>query len=145
MNPLTVIKKWLVRVKQPRKELNGKSVCPFATMPSVVVVDKLTLNNVKPIGTTITMYVENTVQSSFEDIDTICQQLKKINQDYIFLPDHPEKKNYINGVETGNGHLPIIIVQLKKELLSARRGLEKTDYYDHWDKKYLDEIKSYGD
>lgn len=145
MNPLTVVKNWLAKVKQPRKELNGKSVCPFATMPSVVVVDKLTLDNVKPIGTTITIYVENTVQSSFEDIDNICRQLKETNPNYIFLPDHPEKKNYINGVETGNGHLPIIIVQLKNELLSARRSLEKTDYYDHWDKKYLDEIKSYGD
>ena len=142
---MTVVKKWLSQVKQPREELNGKSICPFARMPDVIVVDKLAIDNVKPVSDAITVYVESTVRSSFEDIDSICRQLKETNPNHIFLPDHPEKKNYINGVETGNGHLPIIIVQHKNELLSARRRLEKTDYYDKWDKNYLKDIKSYGD
>jgi len=145
MTPLDVVKNWLKKVQTPKQELNGKSVCPFARMPRVIVVDKLTVDNVKPVAHSLTMYVEDSVKSSFEDIDSICHTLQGIHSDYIFLPDHPEKKNYINGIETGNGHLPIIIVQCKQELLTARRRLEKTDYYDNWDKDYLEQIKSYGD
>jgi hypothetical protein len=50
----------------------------------------------------------------------------------------------VKGLETGNGHLPVIIVQTKKELRTARGLLEKTNYYDYWDEEYLEEIKSYG-
>jgi len=145
MNPLTVVKEWLTRVQQPRSELNGRSICPFATMPNVVVVTNLSLDNVKPISHLLTIYIEHSINSTFEDIDGICRTLKETHNDYIFLPDHPEKKTYINGVETGNGHLPLIMVQNKKELLSARRSLEKSDYYDKWNKDYLKQIKSYGD
>lgn len=145
MTPIEVVKNWLLQVQKPRKELNGKSVCPFARMPNIVVVEKLSIDNVKPAAHALTIYVEDSINSSFDDINSICMQLKATHDSCVFLPDHPQKKNYINGVETGNGHLPLIIVQNKKELLGARRSLEKTDYYDKWDKDYLDEIKSYGD
>ena len=145
MTPIEVVKNWLLQVQKPRQELNGKSVCPFARMPTVVVVDKLSIDNVKPVSHALSIYVEDSINSSFDDINNICMQLKETHDNCVFLPDHPHKKNYINGVETGNGHLPLIIVQNKKELLSARRILEKTDYYDKWDKDYLDEIKGYGD
>jgi len=39
----------------------------------------------------------------------------------------------------------LIIAQTKKELLSARERLSKTDYYSYWDKEYLEEIFNYGD
>jgi len=145
MTPLEVIQNWLKRVQEPRKELNGKSICPFAKMPAIVVVKQLTSETVIPTSQSITIYIEDSVNSSFEDIDAVCRDLRSKHNDYIFLPDHPEKKNYINGIETGNGHLPLIIVQNSNELLSARRKLEKTDYYDKWDKNYLKDIKSYGD
>jgi hypothetical protein len=144
MNPVKVIAEWLASVKKIRPELDGKSICPFARMPGIVVVDKLSIEKVEPLGSQLTMYVEDTINSTFEEIDKICRELNNKYRQFIFLPDHPDKKNYINGVETGNGHLPVIIVQTKKELLSARAVLEKTDYYDKWNKEYLEEIKSYG-
>jgi hypothetical protein len=145
MNPITVIKEWLTRVQRPRSELNGKSICPFAKMPEIIVVKQLTSETVIPTSQSITIYIEDSVNSSFEDIDAVCRDLRSKHNNCIFLPDHPEKKNYINGIETGNGYLPLIIVQNSNELLSARRKLEKTDYYDKWDKKYLEDVKSYGD
>jgi len=145
MTPIEVIKNWLHAVQKPRKELNGGSICPFASMPNVVEVDRLSMDNVKPVSRFLTIYVERSISSSFEDIDNICMQLKIMHSDFVFLPDHPHKKTYINGVETGNGHLPLIMIQDKKELINARRTLEKTDYYDKWDKNYLSEIKNYGD
>ena len=98
MNPLTVVKEWLTRVQQPRSELNGRSICPFATMPNVVVVTKLSLDNVKPISHSLTIYIEHSINSTFEDIDGICRTLKETHNDYIFLPDHPEKKNCLVAV-----------------------------------------------
>lgn len=144
MNPVKVIAQWLNKVKQSRPELNGKSICPFARMPGVIPVEKLSIQNIEPLGSQITIYIETAVNSTFDELETLCRKLNKKHKKYIFLPDHPEKKNYINGVETGNEYLPLIIVQTKKELLTARSLLEKTDYYDKWDKDYLEEIKSYG-
>ena len=145
MTPIKVVADWLSKVKQARPELNGKSICPFAKMPGVITVDKLSIKNIEPLGKQITIYIEKTIESTFDELEILCRKLSKKHKNYIFLPDHPEKKNYINGVETSNGHLPLVIVQTRKELLTARSILEKTDYYDLWDKDYLTEIKSYGD
>ena len=61
----------------------------------------------------------------------------------IFLPDHPEHKTYINGVQTNNKFYPCILVQNKKELEEARAKLKTTKYYSYWDSKYLKEIMDY--
>lgn len=144
MTPLKIIANWLSKVKQARPELNGKSICPFARMPGIIPVEKLSIQNIEPLGSQITIYIETAVNSTFDELETLCRKLNKKHKKYIFLPDHPQKKNYINGVETGNEHLPLIIVQTRKELLTARSLLEKTDYYDFWSDEYIKEIKSYG-
>jgi hypothetical protein len=145
MNPQTVILEWLKQVRKPRKELGGKSICPFAVVPEIVVVDGLNESCFENLSDKITIYVERTINSTFEELDAVAQKLNKLFPTHIFLPDHPHKKNYIQGIETGNGHLPLIIAQTRKELTEARDKISKTDYYDYWDKDYLTEIKSYGD
>ena len=145
MNPQTVILEWLKQVRKPRKELGGKSICPFAVVPEIVVVDGLNESCFENLSDKITIYVERTINSTFEELDAVAQKLNKLFPTHIFLPDHPHKKNYIQGIETGNGHLPLIIAQTRKELTEARNKISKTDYYDYWDKDYLTEIKSYGD
>jgi hypothetical protein len=144
MNPQTVILEWLKQVRKPRKELGGKSICPFAVVPEIVVVDGLNESCFENLSDKITIYVERTINSTFEELDAVAQKLNKLFPTHIFLPDHPHKKNYIQGIETGNGHLPLIIAQTRKELTEARNKISKTDYYDYWDKDYLTEIKSYG-
>ena len=144
MNPQTVILEWLKQVRKPRKELGGKSICPFAVVPEIVVVDGLNESCFENLSDKITIYVERTINSTFEELDAVAQKLNKLFPTHIFLPDHPHKKNYIQGIETGNGHLPLIIAQTRKELTEARDKISKTDYYDYWDKDYLTEIKSYG-
>jgi len=87
--------------------------------------------------------MENGVRSNYEELEELCKTLKSLNPNFVFLPDHPHKPNYINGHETGNSVFPCIIVQTKQELDSARVALEKTDYYQYWDKDYLAEIRSF--
>lgn len=145
MTPTQAVHNWVNRVKTKQELLDNFPICPYAKeMPKVIEVDKLTESAILNV-IELTVYVEKTVNSTFEEVDAICKKLNNTYTDHIFLPDHPEQKNYIQGIETGNQHFPLIIAQLKSELLPARRKLENTKYYLFWDKEYLSEIKSYGD
>jgi S-adenosylmethionine/arginine decarboxylase-like enzyme len=142
--PEQVVKEWLVRISKKHDDLGRHSICPFARMPRVVAVEKLALDNVLIIDDNITIYMEKTISSSYEEIESICRKLKAQYPDYIFLPDHPETKNFIGKHETGNKYYPCIIVQTRKELEQARKSLEKSNYYTFWSREYLDEIKSFN-
>ena len=65
MNPQTVILEWLKQVRKPRKELGGKSICPFAVVPEIVVVDGLNESCFENLSDKITIYVERTINSTF--------------------------------------------------------------------------------
>jgi hypothetical protein len=140
---ISIVEKWVTRISEKNNNLGGHRICPFATMPSVISVEKLSIENFSDLDSRITVYMENDIHSSYEEIADLCKTLKTLNPNFVFLPDHPHKPNYINGHETGNGVFPCVIVQTKQELGSARQSLEKTDYYKYWDKDYLAEIQSF--
>lgn len=142
-SPTRVIEKWVSRITEKHKDLGGNRICPFAKMPPVVTVEKLCLEKFIGISDQLTVYMENGIHSSYEELEQLCKQLKSLNPNLVFLPDHPHKPNYINGHETGNGVFPCVIVQTKQELDTARSALSKTDYYQYWDQNYLDEIRSF--
>lgn len=142
-SPTRVVEKWVARITEKHKVLGGNRICPFAKMPRVIAVDKLSMDKFIGIENEITVYMENGIHSSYEDLEKLCRQLKSLNPNFVFLPDHPHKSNYINGHETGNGVFPCVIVQTKQELDTARSALSKTDYYQYWDKDYLAEIRSF--
>jgi S-adenosylmethionine/arginine decarboxylase-like enzyme len=143
-SPERVVEKWVDRVSKKHSELGGHRLCPFAKIPKIVSVEKLSVGEFVGITDQLTIYMENGIRSTYAELEEICKLLKSTNPDFVFLPDHPHKPNYINGVSTGNGVFPCIIVQTKQELTSARTALEKTDYYDYWDKEYLHEIRSFN-
>lgn len=141
--PKQVIERWISRISIKHEDLGGHSICPFAKLPEIRVVERLSIGEFSSIGDRVVVYVENGLYSSYEDLENLCRILKSLNPNYVFLPDHPQKKTYIKEHETGNGVFPCIIVQPKVELDSARSALSKTNYYDHWDSEYLDEIRSF--
>ena len=137
---------WLEHITKPRSEIGNYSICPFAkTLPPVISVDKLDVDKFNNLSEEITIYCESEVNSTFAEIDDLCKELNKKHTTHIFLPDHPHRETFIKGVKTSNGYVPLIIAQTKKELVSARERLSKTDYYSYWDKEYLQEIFDYGD
>jgi hypothetical protein len=142
-SPELVVKNWVARISVKQSGLGGNRICPFARMPRVISVEKLCLEDFVKIDSEITIYMETAIRSSYEYLEILCRQLKGLNPDYVFLPDHPHKSNYIKEHETGNGVFPCIIVQTKQELDSARNFLTKTDYYQHWKEEYLNEIRSF--
>ena len=143
-SPDLVVKKWVKKISEKNNNLGGHRICPFAKMPQIVTVDKLSIEKFSGLTDQVTVYMENGIHSSYEEIEDLCRELKSLNPNFIFLPDHPHKTNYINGQETGNGVFPCIIVQTKTELEIARLALEKTDYYSYWNRGYLAEIKSFN-
>lgn len=142
-SPTRVVEKWVARITEKHQDLGSNRICPFAKMPRVVTVEKLCLEEFLGISDQLTVYMENGIHSSYEELEELCKTLKSLNPNFVFLPDHPHKKNYINGHETGNGVFPCVIVQTKQELDTARSALSKTDYYQYWDKDYLAEILSF--
>ena len=137
---------WLEHITKPRSEIGNYSICPFAKdLPPVITANKLEAQLFENLSDEITIYCEAEINSTFDEIDQLCKKLNKKYTTHIFLPDHPHRETFIKGVKTGNGYVPLIIAQTKKELLSARERLSKTDYYSYWDKEYLEEIFNYGD
>jgi len=142
-SPNQVVKKWVSRISKKQPDLGGNRICPFAKMPKVISVDKLSIEKFTILDEQITVYMEDGIVSSYEEMEDLCRNLKSLNPNFVFLPDHPHKTTYINGIKTGNGVFPCIIVQTKQELDTARLTLENTDYYSFWDNAYLKEIKSF--
>jgi len=140
---IDIITHWLEKITIKNANLGGHKICPFAKMPRIVAVKKLSVDNFDSLTPELTIYMETEIFSSHQELEDLCRILKKINPEFVFLPDHPHKSNYINCEETGNGMLPCIIVQTVRELTEARSALEKTDYYKYWDKEYLKEIRSF--
>lgn len=142
-NSEQIINDWITRISDKKSDLGGHSICPFARQPRIVTVEKLSSDTVVGFDDRLSVYMESTVHSSYQDLEQVCRQLKSQHPDHVFLPDHPDRKNYIKNHETGNGVLPCIIVQSKQELDSARAAISKTDYYSYWDESYLAEIRSF--
>jgi len=60
--------------------------------------------------------------------------------DYKFIADHGKTKTYIQGIQTSNGKYNLVLCQPREELTEARKKLAKTEYYDHWEQNYLEEV-----
>lgn len=143
-SPEQVVDKWVSRISEKNPNLGGQRICPFAKVPEIVSVkNKLTIENFINFSDQVTVYMEDGIYSSYDNLERLCRELKNIHPKFTFLPDHPHRKNFIKGQETGNGVFPCIIVQNTEELKSARKSLEKTDYYSYWDNDYLAEIRSF--
>ena len=59
---------------------------------------------------------------------------------YKFIADHGKTNTYIQGIQTNNGKYNLVLCQSRNELTEAREKLAKTNYYDYWDKNYLEEV-----
>lgn len=136
------IKSWVDHISKPREELGGYSVCPFAKSAKFEII-KCSEEEINPPNKWFELLIYKMPDELTESqLDETAKRLKQKFQDYIFLPDHRERNTFINGVQTNNGKLNLILCQWKTDLESARDKLTKTKYYSYWDKEYLKEIWS---
>lgn len=145
-----IINSWIDRVSEKRAELNGWSICPFASKKvtwKTIIIDELNFDSIcksKDHEEEIVVFTSGNAEPNFDTLDSIAIALNKEFPELVFLPDHVLKKTYIKDIETGNQHLAVIIMQKKDKLFRAREALEKTDYYSLWGEEFLIEIKKYG-
>jgi hypothetical protein len=134
------IKDWINRVKQPRIELGGLSVCPFANKTDYEIIET-DGSDINPPPWDFELIIYKLPDTyTIEELNHIAIEFNRLYPEMIFLPDHKNKATFINGVQTNNGQYNFILCQWRDNLETARNKLRKTNYYDFWDKDYLDEI-----
>ena len=134
------IDQWIQRLSVPNPQLGNMSVCPFAanTIYRLVHTDLATL--AVPVDEfSLVIYVLPD-QLSQSEISAYCDHLNLKYPQLIFLPDYSQRYTHINGVQTNNGQLNLILCQPKDKLIKARQSLKSTGYYSYWSKDYLKEI-----
>ena len=149
------LKEWYERIIIKRPELGGMPICPFAKKgvrenkvlcyPLKDDILKFVIGTIECVkGFELIIFYDENKQLTNDELVCIIEDLQKIKSEFIFLKDHPDFPGNINGVNTGNGVYPCILVQPRDSLEKAREELKKTKYYDYWSEEYKKEIWGYG-
>ena len=134
------IKQWINTVSIPKTELGGMSVCPYARGAKYELVETDGYN-INPLSENFELIIYKLPDNyTIEQLFSIAANYNNLFPKMIFLPDHKDKKTFINGVQTNNGIYNLILCQYRDNLESARSKLKTSNYYNHWDKDYLNEI-----
>jgi hypothetical protein len=136
------IKNWITQISTPTDKLNGLSVCPYAKGTEYELMETDGSNiNPPPWDFELIIYVLPAHYTQ-EELTSIATEYNALFKDLVFLPDHKDRKTFINNVQTSNGHHNLLLCQWRDNLEKARSKLLNTAYYSFWDQTYLDEILS---
>lgn len=134
------IENWIKHISQPRSELGGISVCPFARGADykIVYTDGSDIDP-PPWAFELIIY-KLPDQYTIEEVEAIAKEYNRLFTDIVFLPDPRDRDTEINGVKTNNGKYNLILCQWRDDLDKARKKLAGTSYYTYWSNNYLNEI-----
>ena len=130
---------WIRQLSKIRPELGNFAICPYASSAKFTILDEKLSYIVPNSEYDVTIYVvedEIDAQYLYDAVDDYNQNYP----DYKFIADHGKTKTYIQGIQTNNGKYNLVLCQSRNELTEAREKLAKTNYYDYWDKNYLEEV-----
>jgi hypothetical protein len=134
------IEDWIGRISQPKEQLGGFSVCPFAKSAEYDII-KTNGDDINPPPWDFELIVYVLPQHyTAEEIIAIANEYNKMYPDLVFLPDPKDRYTEINGIQTNNGEYNIILCQWRDNLDQARNKLKNTTYYTYWAEAYLKEI-----
>ena len=137
------IENWITKISQPRKELAGESLCPFAKKARwdfyLMTENKIDIKLCRKEVTIFAM-LPNMTQN---ELEKYVRKLNDLYPKFVFLPDHKNANTKIKGISTGNGKHNLILVQKRKKLESARKVLGKKDYYKNLTESYKRKLFSY--
>ena len=130
---------WIKEISKIRPELGNFAICPYASGAKFSIQEQK-LSQIMPNSDydVIIHIVEDDIDADFlyEAVD----DYNLIYPEYKFIADHGKTNTYIQGIQTTNGKYNLVLCQPRKELTEARIKLAKTNYYDYWDKNYLEEV-----
>ena len=130
---------WIGQLSKIRPELGNFAICPYASKANYTIVDEKLSQIVPNNDFNVIIYVVEDNMSAEFLYDAV-DDYNRNYPDYKFIADHGKTKTYIQGIQTSNGKYNLVLCQLRKELTEARKKLAKTNYYDYWDKDYLEEV-----
>ena len=130
---------WIQELSKSRPEIGNFAVCPYASKSNFAIIDEKLCQIVPNADYDVVIYVvEDNISKNF--LYDAVDDYNRNYSDYKFIADHGKTKTYIQGIQTSNGKYNLVLCQPRKELTEARKKLAKTEYYDYWDKNYLEEV-----
>jgi len=133
------IHEWIQKISTPKDELNGLSVCPYASGSKTLIVETNLDDIVPQPGYDVIIFIVE----DFWRPDQVQKWVKTYNQKftyYKFFEDLSSRDTFIGGIKTNNEKFNLILCQSKKKLSTIRKKLAKTDYYTFWTEEYLEQI-----
>ena len=130
---------WIRQISKIRPELGNFSICPYASGANFSIQEQKLCQIVPNSDFDVIIHI---VEDDI-DADSLYDAVDDYNRNYPnykFIADHGKTKTYIQGIQTSNGKYNLVLRQPRKELTEAREKLAKTNYYDYWDKNYLEEV-----
>lgn len=132
---------WIQRISMPRNELGNFPVCPYAKEAKVEIkiVRSANLRIEDDSEFDVVIYVlENEI--GFQELTNLRDSLNSAYPEFIFLDDHRTFPGYIQGVQTTNGMLNLLLKQRKAALIEARKSLLRAGYYSFWSQELIDDV-----
>lgn len=147
------IQQWIDYILEPRIELGGLPVCPYAklaTRTKAYSVDTATIETIgQRVGVVDTtknlvsiFAFEQYLNHTEEELLSVTKDLNvKYNlQDLVILDNDPRSPLTINGVTTTYDGCYLWLVQSLSDLNTKSNELKKTTYYSYWTQPQLDEV-----
>ena len=133
------ILRWIQELSKSRPELGNFAICPYASGAKFSIQEQKLSQIVPNSDFDVIIYiVEDNIDAEF--LYDAVDDYNHNYPNYKFIADHGKTKTYIQGIQTNNGKYNLVLCQPRKELTEARKKLAKTNYYEYWDKNYLEEV-----
>jgi len=141
-------------VERPHPKLGNWSPCPYASKARIS--NKINILIGDTPETDVDMLLDNADWEKWEiyifcypnkqyEADEFLHKLKQLNirtmpLDVVLFQDHPDKEEFINGVNMNFGPCTLLLAQQLSELNKAADSLKKSNYYHLWSEQDLDDI-----
>ena len=135
---IDLLQDWFDFLLKPNKSFDGMPPCPFAKSAfqrdMIEVIEYKNLLTVikymsKPWEKEVVIFVMEDYGAAY--LEWLATKLGIMYPDFIFLEDHPDLEEKIDGQLLNSGR-SLLIVQERKHLEDTRKQLMKTKYYDKW-------------
>ena len=131
---------WIEELTKPRQELGNLPVCPYAKGINFDIINSNGDNIQPPLHDFELIIYILPDELSILELTTISKKYNELYPRLVFLPDHKDRKTFIQGIQTSNGRYNLILCQYRDALINARNKLKNTAYYSYWYEEYIKEI-----
>jgi len=151
-----VLTDWMFNfVEQPHPGLGNWPPCPYARQARINNQIKIVHSDPEKLIATVEQQLPELEQKEvvvvcFDHTKISAEYLEKLIkeynqqvlmvQNYVILEDHPDAKEYVNGVHMNFGHCGLLIIQKLDRLTQASEQLKSKGYYYTWNQSELDQV-----